>query len=81
MPLTDLLRETHRPLWERIAGVFYIGKKQNWTHSSCEISIATAGKERAPSPLLTAWKDALRAKETRGEVLKLLLKLGVFLRS
>ena len=60
--------------------MFSIGKKQNCTHSSCEISIATAGKERAPSPLLTAWRDALRANETRGEVLKLLLKLGVSLR-
>jgi hypothetical protein len=50
MPLADLLREMHRPLWERIAGVFCSGTEQQRTPSSCGISIASGRRGKHPSP-------------------------------
>lgn len=41
MPLADLLRETHRLLWERIAGRIYSPEKQQRTQPRYGISIAT----------------------------------------
>ena len=55
MALADPLPETHHLLWERIAAVLYAWKEQRGMPSSCGITIATAGKERPPSPLLIAW--------------------------
>jgi hypothetical protein len=50
MPLADLLREMHRPLWERIAGVFYSETEHQRTPSSCGISIASGRRGKHPSP-------------------------------
>ena len=46
--------------------------------SSCSINIATRSGGKRPITPSTAWRDAVGTAETRGEVLKLLLKLGLF---
>jgi len=48
--------------------------------SSCSINIATRSGGKRPITPSTAWRDAVGTAETRGEVLKLLLKLGLSLR-
>ena len=55
MALPEPRPETHHLLWERSAAVLYAWKKQRGPPSIWGITIATAGKERAPSPLSMAW--------------------------
>ncbi len=64
MPLAYRLRETHRFLWERIAGVFYSGKEQRRTLSSCGIS-STTGRRGKHS--ITPNDGVVRRCESNGD--------------